>query len=186
MQAPAGTLAKVRLWPPPAGDDPLGSAFLNTCAPGEIFFPLTDIMNVAIIPLAPQFGVRDLRRVGKTADWPGFAARFERYGRRLEERAPGGKSVLVSRTPGAEVVDWLPEPATLKVDEGGAAPRHFEGVERWAFRVTFDPGTGMLRSATATSDDIDMAVQIPGASPAAAPHVSITRRVSISPLVNSR
>jgi len=180
MHAPPGALAAVRLWPAPVGPDPLGPAFLDACAPAEVFYPLTDIMNVAIIPLAPKFGARGLRTPGETRPWPGLTAQFERFGRRFEEHVPGGTLTLVASSPGETTVDWRPEPADLTIEDHGPPPVRLHGVERWAFRVSFDPGDGMLRSAQATEDSIDVVVSMPGLPAERSPHVNLTRTVSIS------
>jgi hypothetical protein len=181
MHAPEGAIAKVQIWPVRTGADPLGAAFLDLCAPGPVFFPLTDIVNVALIPLSPQFQGDALRKAGDTARFPAFTARFERNGRQFEEHVTGGVVSLASRSANDAVVDWRPDPADLSIREPSPqGPTQFHGAEHWSFRISYDPKTQELHWARTTYDDIEMAVVTPGIAAEAAPHVKITRQVRIS------
>jgi hypothetical protein len=177
MHAPPGALAAVTLWP--TREDPLGPAFLDACAPSDLFYSLTDLLNVVIIPMAPQFDTTGLRRPGDAARLPGFTAHFARYRRRFDEASPGGELVLVSHTPRETIVDWRPDPARLEIEEGGSTTSRLEGSEHWAFRVGFDTHTGVLRWAEATADDIELDVHAPPSDPTPAAHLSLTRHVRI-------
>jgi len=184
MHAPPGGLARVRLWPT-AGDpaEPLGAAFLDLCAPDGVFFPLTDIVNVALIPISPRFEVRRLRRVGQTARFPAFTARFGRNGRQFEEVVAGGEVALVARAPGRDTVEWRPDAARLTIREPTPQGEMLLlGAEHWAFRVGFDPRSRLLASARAIYDDIDMTAQVPGLPADKAPRLKITRQVTIEAL----
>src|SRR5437764_1449229 len=56
MNGSATSLARVRLFPmDPGTAHDLGASFLALCAPPAVFFPITDILNVAIIPLPGSF-----------------------------------------------------------------------------------------------------------------------------------
>ena len=55
------------------------------------------------------------------------------------------------------------------------------GAERYAFRVEIARATGVLRRAVTTSDNLDMVVSMPGLPPDKAPHVTVTREVTIEP-----
>jgi hypothetical protein len=182
MRAPPGALAKVRIWPASGGDDPLGAGFLDACAPPDLFYSLTDVVNVAIIPIAPQFRAAGLRKPGQSRRWPGFKAHFARYGRSFDETVTGGETALVSRAAGEAVVDWKPDQAQLEIDQAGPPQARLQGAERWAFRVRFDPRSRMLRSAEATTDEIELNVHVPPDKPDPVARVVVKRRVAIAPL----
>src|SRR5438309_581957 len=89
-------LARVKLSPlSPEAAKTLGDSFLAKCAPAGIFFPLTDILNVVLIP-GPHFNATGLKTVGQSLPFPGFDAAFDRAGIAIKETAPGGEVSLAS------------------------------------------------------------------------------------------
>jgi hypothetical protein len=177
MHGDAASLARVRLWPlPPAVAADLGGGFLDTCAPGGIFFPLTDILNAVLIPLSPHFRVDALRRQGQTVHFPGFSTAYNRAGEGFREATDGGNVRLTRLDRTHAVIDWLPLPARLDLDQrNGATSVRLHGTEHWAFRLTLDRRTGAIVGAHTLYDDLDLAVvNVPGA-----PHVTIRRAVTI-------
>jgi len=181
MHAPVGAVARVRLWP--ITEDvarTLGPTFLDTCAPGGVFYPLTDILNVVIIPLSPRFEVAALHRQGDRAHYDGFTARFDRAGQNFEETSHGGEVSLPVLSGGKAVVDWAPAPADLAIGQTvNGQPIQLTGTEHWAFRVTLDAATGALMDAHTDYDDLDLVARLPDVS-AGIPQ-KISRTVTITP-----
>lgn len=187
MHGGPDAIARVRVWPILTGAEPLGPRFLDLCAPGAVFFPLTDIVNVVLIPVSPQFQVHTLHKTGDTARFPAFMARFDREGRQLEESVPGGQVTLTSRGDHDAVVDWRPDTAKLSLRQPGPQGlMDLHGAESWAFRVSFDPRDGSLHAARTIYDEIAMSAAIPGLPPERAVQVKITRQVTIEPRPSSR
>jgi hypothetical protein len=182
MRAPAGGLARVRLWPAAEGvSKGLGSGFLDTCAPAGVFFPLTDILNVAVIPASPTFSVGKLRRAGDHAHYDGFDAEYQRNGESLKETTHGGEVSLVSLGSQA-VIDWAPATAELDlVENAGGQPVHLKGTEHFAFRVTLDTRTGALIEAHTTYDDLDLVARMANMPEGPGMPQKITRAVAINP-----
>ncbi|HLY78724.1 MAG TPA: hypothetical protein VKQ70_05080 [Caulobacteraceae bacterium] len=180
MSARPGELATVRLAPLTVEQAKLGDAFLPSCAPGAVFFPLTDILNVALIQLSDRFHVGDLKRVGQTVRFPGFSTSLDRAGVAMAETSPGGEIGLTSLDQGAATLDWKPEPADLDLTEnyGGQAIK-LHGTEHFAFRLVIDARTGWLEHGETLYDNLDMAVALPNVPPDKAPRVTIKRVVSI-------
>ena len=177
MRGTETSIARVRLWPmsPEVAAD-LGTGFLDACAPGDIFFPLTDILNAAIIPLTSQFRVDELRRQGQVVHYPGFTTSFNRAGEGLRETSDGGDVRLTRLDRSRAVIDWLPLPARLDLDErAGPTPVRLHGTEHWSFQITLDRRSGALLDAHTLYDDLDL--EVVGAP--AAPHVTISRIVTI-------
>jgi hypothetical protein len=184
MHAPPGGLARVRLWPvADNADGGLGASFLDTCAPSAVFLPLTDIVNVVIIPVSSKFGAAKLRRVGDSASYDGFTAGFDRAGQRLRETSPGGQISLVSQENGRTTLDWAPSLADLSLQEPGPRGRSIDlrGKEHFAFRVEIDTRSGALVSAHTTYDDLDLAMHIADVPADKLPRQAITRAVDIRP-----
>jgi len=181
LHAPAGGLARVRLWPLAEADKDLGPSFLDACAPAALFFPLTDILNVVLVLRAPRFGASRLKRVGQVANYPAFTARFERLGQNFMEASNGGLLRWVSRKDQAAVLEWAPNPADLTIIRSGAQGVTLTGKEHWAFRVKVrSPGLGLI-SAKTTVDDLDLRARPAGVNPANAFPVHIHRDVAITP-----
>ncbi|HEY1606721.1 MAG TPA: hypothetical protein VGF77_14105 [Allosphingosinicella sp.] len=178
MHGGADSLARVRLWPMPAGSAPkLDASFLDTCAPPGVFFPLTDILNVAVIPSSPTFHAQDLREVGQSARYEGFEAAFDRAGEAIKETTHGGEVRLAALDPHRAVIDWRPDPADLELNERAQKPpMTLKGTEHWAFRVELDRASGAILRAQTTYDDLDLAIV---GAPPNVPRVKITRSVLI-------
>jgi hypothetical protein len=178
MHGNAASLARARLWPLARNAAArLGNDFLDSCAPGGIFFPLTDILNAVIVPLSPSFGAAALRSQGQSEHYPGFSAAYGRAGESLHEVADGGELRLTALGRRRAVIDWLPLTATLDLVEGsGPSPVTLHGTEHWSFRIALDRRTGVLLDAHSLYDDLDLAVVgAPGA-----PHILINRMVTIT------
>jgi hypothetical protein len=179
MHGTATSLARARLWP--IGADiaaSLGNGFLDTCAPPGIFFPLTDIINAVIVPLAQNFRASALRRQGQSVRYPGFTAAFDRAGEGLHEVSDGGEVRLTRLERDQAVIDWLPDIARLEiVERSGPTPVTLHGTEHWAFRIVLDRHSGVILDAHTLYDDLDLTVaDMPGAPPA-----RIARTVRIAP-----
>jgi hypothetical protein len=179
MHGNADSLARARLWPlAPAAAAHMGNDFLDTCAPGGVFFPLTDILNAVVIPISPSFGTGALRRQGQSVHYAGFTAAFDRAGEGLHEVADGGEVRLAALDRRQAVIDWLPQTAQLDlVERSGPSPVTLHGTEHWSFRIVLDRRTGVLLDAHTLYDDLDLTVV--GAR--GAPHVPISRMVTIVP-----
>jgi hypothetical protein len=178
MHGDRTSLARVKIYPlseETAKD--LGPSFMAACAPGGIFFPLTDILNVAIIPLSPRFRTNELRAVGQSLRYPGFVAAFDRAGEKIRETSSGGAVVLAALEGGRAVIDWRPDLADLDMNEQASKPPvALKGTEHWAFRLEIDRKTGIVERASTSYDDLDLAVV---GAPASVPHVRISRSVLI-------
>ena len=183
MRGDKSALARVKLWPSHAASaKALGSDFLDDCAPPAVFFPLTDIMNVEVIPLSPTFSTPKLHKVGDVAHYDGFTAAFDRTGESLKETAHGGDVTLVALDTQKAVIDWAPLPADLDlIEKHDAQPLHLNGTEHFAFRLEIDQRTGAVVRAHTTYDDLDLLVQMAGVPADKAPRVKISRTVTIEP-----
>jgi hypothetical protein len=156
----------------------LGDSFLPNCAPAGIFFPLTDILNVVLIP-STHFNATGLKIVGQSLPFPGFEAAFDRAGIAIKETASGGEVSLASVDPDRAVIDWKPAAADLEIlEEANKPPVRLRGTEHFAFRVEVDRRTGAIARAVASYDNLDMKVV---GAPDSMPDLKITRAVSIEP-----
>jgi hypothetical protein len=184
MHAPDGGLAQARLWP--GERDParaLGPGFLDLCAPDAVFLPLTDILNVAILRVSPQYGVTGLKHAGDRARYGGFTAAFDRGAMAMREVSSGGTASLMARDKDRLVIDWAPDLADLNLQQRKppGAPTVLQGTEHFAFRVEVDARSGALLRAKSTYDDLDLSVSGPGI-PAGKPlHLKMSREVVIEP-----
>jgi len=145
MRGSHEALAVVRLWPVERAADPLGSGFLDLCAPDAVFFPLTDILNVAVIRLSSRFKADRLKRVGDKVRYDGFEVAFERGPMAFHEVSRGGE-IALSRGAGRGVLlEWSPDIADLTIRRGqpGAAVS-LVGTEHFGFRLELDRRTGAL------------------------------------------
>jgi hypothetical protein len=178
MHGGADSLARVRLWPmSPQAAHKLDSSFLDTCAPAGIFFPLTDILNVAIIAPSPTFRTRELREIGQALRYPGFEAAFDRAGEAIKEISHGGEVRLAVLDARRAVIDWRPDLADIELTENAQKPPlALKGTEHWAFRVEIDRRSGAIERASTTYDDLDLAIV---GAPPGTPRVRISRTVVI-------
>lgn len=178
MHGDATSLARVNLMPLSPAAKTLGEPFLAMCAPAGIFFPLTDILNVVLIPSA-HFNATDLKNVGQTLRFPGFDAQFDRAGIAIKETAAGGDVTLVAVDHDRAMLDWKPDLADLEIlEEANKPPLRLKGTEHFAFRVEVDRTTGAIARAAVNYDNLDM--KIVGA-PDSVPNIKIVRTVSIEP-----
>jgi hypothetical protein len=181
MHGDSTSLARVKLSPmDPETAKNLGESFLPMCAPPGVFFPLTDILNVAIIPTSDRFHASELRTVGQSLNYPGFDAAFDRSGIGFKETSPGGAIKLSMLDKHSAVLDWQPATADLElIEKANQPPVHLKGTESFAFRVDVDRKTGFINRAAAMFDNLDMKVI---GAPDSFPHLHITRMVTIDPL----
>ncbi len=186
LHARQGELAVIALYPLSAEQAKLGDAFLARCAPAGVFFPITDILNVALILASDRFHLNDLRQAGQSAAFAGFSTSLDRLGVTMAESSDGGATSLASVDKDRAVVEWKPLPARLDLVERDAAgpgkPVHLSGTERFAFRVVIDARSGALERADTLYDDLDLAVDVAGLPQDKLPHMAIRRTVSIEPL----
>jgi hypothetical protein len=176
-------LARVTLSPlSPEAAASLGEAFMAMCAPAEYFFPMTDILNVSLIQTQPKFHLADLTAVGMKARFDGFATKLDRLGVSIVASSPGGEITLNKRDARGVTIDWEPDPMPLSIlhhGGEGAPDITLRGVEHYAFRLEIDPASGVLRRATTTVDTLELVVDVPGIPADKAPHLVITREVTI-------
>jgi hypothetical protein len=181
LDARPGELATVRLYPLTAERAKLGDAFLATCAPAGVFFPLTDILNVVLIQSSDRFRANELKNVGQSADFPGFSTSLDRTGIAMSESSTGGSTSLASVDGGHATLDWKPDLARINmVEQHGDESVQLDGTEHFAFRLTIDARSGLLQHAEALYDDLDVAVVLPNIPPEKLPRLAIKRTVSIS------
>jgi hypothetical protein len=183
LSAQPGEVAEVRLQPLSPDAAKLGGAFMATCAPDDLFNPMTDILNVALIINAEQFHARDLTRAGQTVSFPGLSTSLDRGDFAMSESSGTGEVTLVALDRATATLDWKPSLSKLEMTKGaGAARLPMSGTEHFAFRVTLDRRTGLLTEAHTLYDDIAMTVAVPGLAADKRPHIAIRRLVSITPL----
>jgi hypothetical protein len=185
LRARPGELARVTLAPlAPESAATLGDAFMAGCAPAELFFPMTDILNVALVQSSPHFGLASLASPGDSRHFTGFDTRLDRLGVGIDAASPGGTTRFAARSGGRLYVDWVPDPMRIAILHHGALngqDLHLAGVENFAFRLIIDAPTGALVSAATPYDRLDLIVQLPGMPPESAPRMTITREVTITP-----
>ena len=87
MNGTQDSLARVQLYPMNSNPaQKLGSGFLAVCAPPAVFFPLTDVLNVAMLPMPGGFRASELRAAGQSLTFSGFTAEYDRAGERLNAK----------------------------------------------------------------------------------------------------
>lgn len=179
----ADELAEVRLLPLSPAAAKLGDAFMATCAPDDLFNPMTDVLNVALIIAADQFRARDLTRAGQTVSFPGLTTSLDRGDFAMSESSDTGEVTLESLDASSATLDWKPSVSKLDMTKGAGAQRiPMSGTEHFAFRVTLDRRTGLLTEAHTIYDDVDLTVAVPSLPTDKRPHLAIRRVVSITPL----
>ncbi|HEY1752790.1 MAG TPA: hypothetical protein VGG29_16145 [Caulobacteraceae bacterium] len=180
LHARPGEVAELTLLPMTPESAHLGEAFMSTCAPDEVFTPVTDILNISLIVTSGRFHAETLTRVGQTETIEGFSTRFDRGAMTMAEASDGGEVTLASLDDGEAGVEWKPSPSTLQLTRGtGAAQVNLDGGEHFAFHVTIDRRTGLLVGAKSIYDDVDFNASGPG-MPAGPPvKLAIQREVSI-------
>jgi hypothetical protein len=175
LHAGAGELARVTLLPV----SPNLQTFLPPCAPKDLFFPLTDLRTLALIQ-SPWFGITSLAAPGDKHRFAAFAEKFDRADTAVETNTPGGELRFVSVEGGHATLDWAPDPMSLRVTMHGVAnggDLNFQGTGALVLRVEIDPATGTLIAATATTDRLNLIVDVKDAPPQP---IVITSEISIS------
>ena len=185
LHGKGATLARVTLAPlSPEAAASLGEPFMAMCAPPAYFFPMTDILNVSLIQTSPSFHLADLTAFGAKARFDGFSTKLDRFGRAIAGSSPGGEITLSALDGQVATVDWAPDPFQLTIVQHAAAgspEMTMAGFEHYAFCVEIDRMTGALRRAVTTVDSLDMVISMPGLPADKAPHIAITRQVTIEP-----
>lgn len=184
LKARPGELARIKLFALTKEESAMGPAFMATCAPPAIFFPMTDILNVALIMASPEFGAATLKQVGEARRFPAFSTSVDRPDTFIDARAPGGDIRLTALEPTRATLEWTADPMAVHVIHRmpGTGDVSLSGTERFGFRLDLDPRTGALIRAATPSDVLDVTIQIPGLPPGApAPRMQITRNVTIDP-----
>ncbi len=174
-------LARITLSPlAPDAAGTLGDAFMAPCAPADLFFPMTDILNVALIQATPHFRIDRLATPGDSARFEGFKTSLDRFGIAIDASSGGGTIRFATLEPGRASVDWAPDPMAITILNRKAfngVDLKLDGTEDFSFRVTIDPATGVLLGAGTTHDRLSLVANIPGVPPRP---LSITREVTIS------
>ncbi len=180
LGAKPGELAEIQLAPMTAERAKLGDAFMASCAPKAVFFPITDILNVTLIQASDAFHLASLKAPGDAADFDGFDTSFERLDMRFAETSDGGRVKLADVKDGRALVDWLPTPSRLTI-VNGQVPKAVTlyGTEHFAFRLEIDANSGVLEKAYALYDDLDMKVRLLGVPDDSQPVVKLRRSVTI-------
>lgn len=166
LHAKESELARITLSPvPPEATAALGPAFMADCAPADIFFPIMDILNVALIQVGPQFRLAELAKPGDSRRFPGYATSLDRLGVAISLEATGGTVTFTALAPGQATVDWASDPLKLTMVHRKAydgTDITLIGSETFVFRLEIDPGTGVLLSAVTLRDDLDMTMTLAG------------------------
>jgi len=181
LHAGKGELARITLSPLSPAASTFGDDFINHCAPDAVFFPMTDILNVALVQMQSRFGLPRLTSPGDSATYDGFSTSLTRASSDITAAAPGGETQLFALSPHQVTVDWVPKPMALTIVEHTTehGDVRLNGTEHFAFRLQIDPATGELLQAATLYDTLDMVVRVPGLDPAKAPHLAIGRTVMI-------
>lgn len=182
LHAGPGELARVRLHPLTPEAAALGSAFMADCAPRELFFPMTDILNATLVQTSDRFHIHDLTPTTPRAQFSGFDTHLHRLGLEMTESSTAGE-IALSAVDGRTVVDWAPATAQLELireDPKTGGRIALSGTERYALRLTIDPATGVLDRAETTFDDLDLVVAIPNLPPEKRPRVQLRRVMTIT------
>lgn len=182
LHAGPGELARITLAPvAPAVAASMGEAFMATCAPQDIFSPMTDILNVAQVQFAPQFGLSHLAKAGDTRRFPAFAVKIDRFDIAAALASPGGVTTLSALAPDRATIDWVSDTMTVDILMRGAmsgADITLKGTENFAFRILIDPRNGALLGATTPTDKLDLTMTLPGGFSQPMP---IVREVTVAP-----
>lgn len=180
MHGDRNRLARIQLEPLPPDAESFGPDFLATCAPDSIFFPITDILNVALVQTESKFGLATLRQVGDKASFAAFSTTTHRSSVDMIANAPGGETQISNVTSHKVVVDWVPLPMHLVLTEHAASGDFImTGLEHFAFRIQVDRTTGKLISAKTLYDTLNLVMDMPGVPKEKAPHITIRRTVNI-------
>jgi hypothetical protein len=186
LHAHSGELARVTLWPiSPAASSAMNEDFLAMCAPAAVFYPISDILNVVLVQVSPEFKLASLHAAGDQARTQAYATHFERLGAAISVSARGGETRLTALTFHRALVTWTSDAMDLTIIHRGSLNGQdltLSGQEDFAFQLEVDPRNGKLIRAQTTSDQLDLVVQLPNLAPEHRPHIAITREVIIEPL----
>lgn len=181
MGAQPGEIARIRLFPvSTAAAESMGPEFLADCAPPPVFFPMMDILNVALVQLAPQFGAATLRKPGDSYRFAAYQTHADRSAIKIDVSSPGGTNALTALTPTRATLLWTSDPLSVHVlnrKAANGADLVLDGTENFAFEVAVDPRNGVLLGAAATHDQLDVILDIAGVPPIPA---KISRDVTIA------
>lgn len=181
MGGEGSELARVTLWPlTPAAMSKLGPDFLADCAPTELFFPLTDVLNLTLLQNAPDYGMAALARPGDTSATPAHKAAYERLETALDFDAPGGTLKVESLEPARATVIFESSAKVRLIHRRAyqGADVTLTGTEHSALRLTIDPRTGRLLGAESVRRELDVIMSLPGdyTQP-----MKITRTIKVGP-----
>lgn len=182
LKGQGAELARVTLWPLSSEViATLGPAFMADCAPTEIFFPLTDVLNLTLVQFAPRYGLSTLAKPGDTRPVPGEKIRFDRLDTVLDAESPGGTITFAALTPSRATIDWASLPVKVKMVHRRAyngADVTLTGTDSSTYRLEIDPRTGVLLGAVSTDSRLDVVMSLPGdyTQP-----LAITREMKITP-----
>lgn len=159
-------LARITLSPvSPATIASLGPDFIDDCAPADIFFPMTDILRVALVQVAPEMGLSKLTKPGQNTRYPGYATKTERLDTAMEISSTGGTIRFVTLAPGRATIDMVSDPMKITLIHRRAysgADVTLTGTEISGIRIEIDPATGTMLSATSQGDKLDVTMSLPG------------------------
>lgn len=174
--------ARVTLSPiSPATVGNLGPEFMAECAPADIFFPMTDILRVALVQVAPEFGMAKLTKPGQSGRYPGYVTQTERLDTAIDIKSTGGTITFAALVPGRATIDMISDPTPLTLIHRRAysgADVTLTGTETSGFRIEIDPATGVMLGATSTGDKLDVTMSLPGGYSQPLP---VTRETKITP-----
>jgi len=177
MNAPAGGLATIRLWP--AAKD-LGPTFVDLCAPADLFHAMTDMSNIILIRTAPQFGGGNLAKAGDKHTFDGFKAQWVRGGEEGAVATPGGIIALTAFDETKAVLQWQPAPMTVNLTV--SAPNgvmRIAATEDFDFELTIEVPSGMLIEARTLHDDLNGTILLPNVPADHAPKLFSQREVML-------
>jgi hypothetical protein len=159
-------LARVTLWPlAPEVIATLGPDFMADCAPTEVFFPLTDVLNLTLIQVAPHFRLNELAKPGDRRPFPGHSLKLDRLDTVLDTDSSGGMLDFAALAPGRATIEWQANPAKIHMVHRRAfngVDVTFNGTETAIYRLEIDPRTGVLLNAASTRADLDVIMSLPG------------------------
>lgn len=182
LHAEGKELARITLSPiDPKTIGTLGPDFIAECAPADIFFPMTDILRVALVQVAPEFGIATLTKPGQNSRYPGYATKTERLDTAIDITSTGGTITFTTLVPGKATLDMVSDPMKLTLIHRRAysgADVTLTGTETSGFRIDIDPATGVLLSASSTGDKLDVTMSLPGDYSQPLP---VTRETHITP-----
>jgi hypothetical protein len=143
----------------------LGPGFMAECAPADIFFPMTDILRLALVQVAPEFGLARLTKPGQSGRYPGYATKLERLDTAIDITSTGGTITFTALVPGRATIEMISDPMKLTLIHRRAysgADVTLTGTEISGFRIEIDPASGVLLGAASTGDKLDVTMSLPG------------------------